>query len=37
MTSLISYDLSKWTKKKPMVRWRTIFQGVNLRVASDDL
>jgi hypothetical protein len=35
MTSFISYDLSKWTVDKPTVRWRTMFQGVTLRVASD--
>jgi len=28
MTSLISYDLSKWKKDKPTVKWRSIFQGV---------
>ena len=27
MTSLISYDLSKWKKEKPTVKWRSIFQG----------
>ena len=28
MTSFISYDLSKWTKEKPTVFWRSIFLGV---------